>query len=76
MIWRWVIFDGEEVVGRVHTHAGKQMAELMARTVFPEANLSLKNYSEASEKHRKEAKLKTLVRPEICTRLWANPPDD
>lgn len=27
MIWRWVMFDGGEVVGRVYARSGKEMAE-------------------------------------------------
>lgn len=71
---RYVIFDGEEILGRVHTRTGPQMAELMAKTFFPDAqNLRLTVWANASKKQRKEAQAKACVRPEMCTRLWSNP---
>lgn len=74
---RWVIFDCcGEILGRVYSRLDKAMAERMARTVFPDTDLSLKEWSHASIKERKEAKRKMLVRSETCTRLWSNPPKE
>jgi hypothetical protein len=72
---KWVIFDGEEIIGRVHSNLNaRDMAMLYARTIFPEAEgLRVKNWSEASKKERAAAKQGQCVRPEMCTRLWPNP---
>jgi hypothetical protein len=76
MMGKWVIFDGEEIIGRVHSKLNsRDMAFLYARTIFPDvAGLRLKDWSNASKKERAAAKDRQLVRAEMCTRLWPNPP--
>lgn len=73
--FKWIIFDGEEIIGRVHSKLkSRDMAFLYARTIFPDvADLRLKNWGEASKREISAAKLSQLVRPEMCTRFWSNP---
>ena len=71
---KWVILDGEEIMGRVHSNLQADMALLYAKTIFPDLeNLRLKPWSHASKRERAIAKQVQLVRPEMCTRLWPNP---
>ena len=71
---RWVIFDGEDVIGRVHSKLDSiDMAMLYSKTIFPELEaLRLKSWDHASKRERAAAKRAQLVRPEMCTRMWRN----
>jgi hypothetical protein len=69
---RWVIVQHGQVVGRVDAHS-REIAFLCAGTMFPDGPVSLEPYAEAGKKRIKAAKRGMLVRPEMCTRLWANP---
>ena len=67
---KWVLFDGETIIGRVYD-CEEQAAIRCARLMFPELEdtLRVKFWEHTTNKQRKKAKKEQLIRPEIAQKL-------
>lgn len=67
---KWVVFDGQEIIGRVYGCDFEQGTKL-ARQVFPELEetLTIKLWDLVSFKDRVAAKQLQLITPEIAGKI-------